>query len=206
MSCQVPDQPTGVVLFVQGSDASRHSPRNRYIAEVLTQRKLAILLIDLLTPQEQVVDRETVRYRFDIPLLADRLLRLIQWVRDRPEVATLPIGLFGTGTGGSAALYVAGERPTSIAAVVSRAGRPDLVGPALTDVTAPTLLIVGSRDIVVARINREALAWMPGVVSLGVIPDATHLFAEPGALEDVAARAADWFTQHLRPLGARAAG
>jgi pimeloyl-ACP methyl ester carboxylesterase len=202
----VPPESTGVVLFAQGSDASRHSPRNRYIADVLAQRSLATLLIDLLTPQEQVVDRETVRYRFDIPLLADRLIRLMHLVRERPEVATLPIGLFGTGTGGSAALHVAGERPTSVGAVVSRAGRPDLVGPLLTEVTAPTLLIVGSRDIVVARINREALAWMPGVVSLGVIPEATHLFAEPGALEDVALRAADWFAKHLRPLGARAAG
>ena len=196
---------TGVVLFAQGSEA-RHSPRTRYIADVLARRGLATLLIDLLTAKEQVVDRETVRYRFDIPLLADRVIRLMAWVRQCPDVANLPIGLFGSGTGGSAALYVAAERPREVAAVVSRGGRPDLVGPALTDVTAPTLLIVGSRDIVVARINREALAWMPGVVSLGVIPDATHLFAEPGALEDVATRSADWFLQHLRPLGARAAG
>ena len=202
----VPEQATGVVLFAQGGDAGRHSPRNRFIADALAQRKIATLLVDLLTPKEQVVDRETVRYRFDIPLLADRVLNLMHWLRERPEVATLPLGLFGAGTGGSAALYVAGERPTSVAAVVARAGRPDLVGPVLTDITAPTLLIVGSRDIVVARINREALAWMPGVVSLGVIPDATHLFAEPGALEDVAARTADWFTQYLRPLGARAVG
>jgi dienelactone hydrolase len=202
----VPAPVTGVVLFTQGSDAARHSPRSRYISDVLVRRGLATLLVDLLTPREQVVDRETVRYRFDIPLLADRVIRLMEWTRERPEVATLPIGLLGTGTGGSAALYVAGERPREVTAVVSRAGRPDLVGPALTDVTAPTLLIVGSRDIVVARINREALAWMPGIVSLGVIPDATHLFAEPGALEEVAIRSADWFTQHLRPLGARAAG
>jgi putative phosphoribosyl transferase len=202
----VPEQATGVVLFAHGGDGSRHSPRNRYIADVLGQRKLATLQVDLLTLKEQVIDRETVRYRFDIPLLADRLLNLMHWLRERPEVATLPLGLFGAGTGGSAVLYVAGERPTSVAAVVARAGRPDLVGPVLTDIIAPTLLIVGSRDIVVARINREALTWMPGVVSLGVIPDATHLFAEPGALEDVAARTADWFTQYLRPLGARAVG
>jgi pimeloyl-ACP methyl ester carboxylesterase len=194
-----------VILFAQGSEA-RHSPRTRYIADVLGRRGLATLLIDLLTTKEQVVDRETVRYRFDIPLLADRVIRLMEWVRQCPDVANLPIGLFGSGTGGSAALYVAAERPLEVAAVVSRGGRPDLVGPPLTDVTAPTLLLVGSRDIVVARINREAVAWMPGVVSLGVIPDATHLFAEPGALEDVATRSADWFVQHLRPLGARAAG
>ena len=197
---------TGVVLFAQNNEASRPSPRTRYIADVFARRGLATLLVDLLTPREQALDRETVRYRFDIPLLADRVIRLMEWLRQRPETATLPIGLFGSATGGSAALYVAAERPLEVAAVVSRAGRPDLVGPELTDVTAPTLLIVGSRDIVVARINREALAWMRGVVSLGIIPEATHLFAEPGALEDVAARSADWFTQHLRPLGARAAG
>ena len=160
----VPAQATGVVLFAQGSDATRHSPRSRYIADVLIHRGLATVLVDLLTPKEQVTDRETVRYRFDIPLLADRVIRLMEWTRLRPEVASLPIGLFGTGTGGSAALYVAAERPREVAAVVSRAGRPDLVGPALTDVTTPTLLIVGSRDIVVARINREALAWMPGAL------------------------------------------
>jgi dienelactone hydrolase len=202
----IPASATGVVVFAQGNDATRHSPRSRYLADVLARRGLATLLVDLLTPREQALDRETVRYRFDIPLLADRVIRLMEWVRQRPEAAKLPIGLYGSGTGGSAALYVAAERPLDVGAVVSRAGRPDLVGPALTDVTAPTLLIVGSRDIVVARINREALAWMPGVVALGVIPEATHLFAEPGALEDVANRSADWFTQHLRPLGARAAG
>ncbi len=125
----VPQPASGVVLFAQGSDASRHSPRNRYIADVFLQRGLATLLIDLLTPKEQVVDRETVRYRFDIPLLADRLIWLIQWLRDRPRSPSLPMGLFGTGTGGSAALHIAAERPSQVAAVVSRAGRPDLVGP-----------------------------------------------------------------------------
>ncbi|HEY7475231.1 MAG TPA: dienelactone hydrolase family protein [Vicinamibacterales bacterium] len=202
----VPEAPRGIVLFAQGSDASRHSPRNQYIAGILEKRGLATVLIDLLTTQEQVVDRETVRYRFDIPLLADRVIRLIEWLRERPDLGTLPLGVFGTGTGGSAALLVAAERPSLVAAVVSRAGRPDLVGPPLTDVTAPTLLLVGGRDIIVARINREALVWMPGVVSLSVIPDATHLFSEPGALEEVASRTADWFGQHLRAVGSRAAG
>ncbi|HYN06922.1 MAG TPA: dienelactone hydrolase family protein [Vicinamibacterales bacterium] len=202
----VPESAQGVVLFTQGSDASRLSPRNRYIAGMLAKRGLATVLIDLLTPKEQVVDRETVRYRFDIPLLADRVIRVIEWLRERPEAAALPVGLFGTGTGGSAALLVAAERASFVAAVVSRAGRPDLVGPPLTDVTAPTLLLVGGRDIIVARINREALVWMRGVVSLSVIPEATHLFSEPGALEEVASRTADWFVRHLRSAHARAAG
>ena len=202
----IPESPKGVVLFAQGGDGGRASPRNQYIANTFEQRGFATLLIDLLTPQEQIVDRETVRFRFDIPLLADRVMRLIEWLRGCSEVAKLPIGLFGTGTGGSAALFVAGEWQREIGAVVSRGGRPDLVGPALTDVTAPTLLLVGSRDIVVARINREALVWMTGPVSLEVIEDATHLFAEPGALESVAGLSANWFSQHLQAFSARAAG
>ena len=202
----VPASPKGVVLFAQGGDGGRASPRNQYIANTLERRGLATLLIDLLTPKEQLLDRETIQFRFDIPLLADRVMRLIEWIRGCAEVSKLPIGLFGTATGGSAALFVAGEWTREIGAVVSRGGRPDLVGPALTDVTAPTLLLVGSRDIVVARINREALAFMRGTVSLEVIEDATHLFAEPGALESVAELSAKWFSQHLHAIGARAVG
>jgi putative phosphoribosyl transferase len=195
----MPADPRGVVIFAHGSGSSRHSPRNQYVARTLEQRHLATLLIDLLTPQEEAIDDQTAEYRFDIPMLAGRLVTIVDWLHRHKETASLPIGLFGASTGGGAALIAAAERPREIAAVVSRGGRPDLAGKALTKVTTPTLLIVGEFDSPVIQMNRDAMEQMRGEVQLEIVPGATHLFEQPGTLERVAELAGNWFAQQLRP-------
>lgn len=188
----------GVVLFAHGSGSSRHSPRNRYVAGVLQQSGLATLLIDLLTPEEEAIDARTAHLRFDIGLLAERLVGAINWLTLEPGTAALPIGCFGASTGAGAALVAAAVRPDDVAAVVSRGGRPDLAGEALGRVHAPTLLIVGGADVPVIRLNRQALEQLTAPEKeLVIVPGATHLFEEPGTLEEVARLAADWFTRHL---------
>jgi putative phosphoribosyl transferase len=194
----IPDQATGVVLFAHGSGSSRHSPRNRRVAEALTGRGLATLLADLLTPGEEVRDARTRDLRFDIGMLADRLIGMIDWLGGRPDTRDLPVGLFGASTGAAAALVAAASRPAEVAAVVSRGGRPDLAGPALIQVAAPTLLLVGERDVPVRELNEQARNAMTVTAELRIIPGATHLFEEPGALEAVADEAGTWFARHLR--------
>ncbi|HWS91734.1 MAG TPA: alpha/beta family hydrolase [Mycobacterium sp.] len=196
----IPEQPVGVVVFAHGSGSSRHSPRNRYVAEVLNKGNLATLLFDLLTPDEER-NRANV---FDIELLARRLVDVTGWLATRPDTAALPVGYFGASTGAGAALVAAADPRVNVAAVVSRGGRPDLAGSALTKVRAPTLLIVGGRDDVVLELNRRAQAMMPGECELTVVPGATHLFEEPGTLEQVAVLARDWFIDHLSRLAAPA--
>lgn len=193
----VPADARGMVLFAHGSGSSRLSPRNRQVAAALQQRGLATLLIDLLTAEEDRADELDGRHRFDIPLLGERLEAAIHWLADEPTTSALPLGCFGASTGAAAALVAAARQPERIAAVVSRGGRPDLAADSLADVTAPTLLIVGGRDDVVLQLNREAQARLGGPSQLEVVPDATHLFEEPGALEQVAELAGAWFVQHL---------
>jgi dienelactone hydrolase len=195
----MPSHPHGIVLFAHGSGSSRHSPRNQFVARVLEQRGFATLLIDLLTPAEEAIDVRTAELRFDIEMLAGRLVAIVDWLQRQNETALLPIGLFGASTGGGAALVAAGVRPREIAAVVSRGGRPDLAGTALTTVAAPTLLIVGGLDGPVIQMNRTAMQQMSGEVMLEIVPGATHLFEEPGTLEQVAALAAGWFDRYLQP-------
>ncbi|WP_433228890.1 phosphoribosyltransferase family protein [Actinomadura formosensis] len=195
----VPENARGIVIFAHGSGSSRHSPRNRFVATVLNQAGLGTLLFDLLTPDEEY-DRGKV---FDIGLLARRLVEVTGWLRGRPEARELRIGYFGASTGAGAALWAAAEPATGVAAVVSRGGRPDLAVPRLADVTAPTLLIVGGRDEVVIDLNREAQAQMRCENELAIVPGATHLFEEPGTLEQVAELARDWFVGHLAPVTAR---
>ena len=194
----VPTSATGVVVFAHGSGSSRHSPRNRYVADVLNEGALATLLIDLLNADEQEVDLQTSQLRFDIPFLAHRLVAITQWLRNQPQVAGLKLGYFGASTGAGAALVAAAELPGLIHAVVSRGGRPDLAGAALDRVHAPTLAIVGGNDPVVLELNRHALARMHCLKALHVIPGASHLFEEPGALEEVAKLARAWFSEELR--------
>jgi putative phosphoribosyl transferase len=196
---EVPAPAHGVVVFAHGSGSSRHSSRNQYVARALERRNLATLLIDLLTPEEERIDDHTAQYRFDIPLLAGRLVTIVDWLRVRKETASRPIGLFGASTGGGAALMAAADRPIEIAAVVSRGGRPDLAGPSLAKVTTPTLLIVGGLDVPVIQMNREAITQMRGEVILEIVPGATHLFEEPGTLERVAELAGNWFARYLQP-------
>ena len=193
------DTAGGVVLFAHGSGSSRHSPRNRAVAGALNRRGMATLLVDLLTADEERIDARTGQLRFDIGLLADRLVGIIDWLRDNPETAALPVGLFGASTGAAAALVAAAKRPETVRAVVSRGGRPDLAGPALAEVNAPTLLIVGARDLHVLELNERARNAMRAPVQLRIIPGATHLFEEPGTLEQVAEQAADWFGAYLTP-------
>ena len=188
----------GLVLFAHGSGSSRHSPRNKFVAHTLERRGFATLLVDLLTPAEEQIDRVTTGLRFDIPMLALRLTGVVDWLREQRETARLRAGLFGASTGAAAALITAADRPHSIAAVVSRGGRPDLAGHALPRVTAPTLLIVGSLDTTVLQMNRAAMAQMRGPAALEIVEGATHLFEEPGALSEVAELASDWFETHLR--------
>jgi dienelactone hydrolase len=193
----VPEHPRGLIIFAHGSGSGRHSPRNRAVAATLQGRGLATLLGDLLTPEEERIDRVTARLRFDIDLLAERLVTFLEWARRHPGLASLPIGLFGASTGAAAALVAAATRPADVAAVVSRGGRPDLAGRALPHVAAPTLLLVGSRDIQVIALNEQAMARMRCPVSLDIIPGASHLFEESGTLDEVASRAAGWFLKHL---------
>jgi putative phosphoribosyl transferase len=198
----IPSAAHGIVLFAHGSGSSRHSSRNQHVARMLEQRGLATLLIDLLTPSEDAIDAHTAEYRFNIPLLAGRVGTIVDWLRQQQQTASLPIGLFGASTGAGAALIAAADRPREIAAVVSRGGRPDLAGPALASVTTPTLLIVGGMDTPVIQMNRDAMSRLRCEVTLEIVPGATHLFEEPGALDRVAALAGDWFSRHLRAAGA----
>lgn len=193
----VPEDARGVVLFAHGSGSSRFSSRNRFVAEELQEAGLATLLIDLLTAQEESVDVHTAHLRFDIGMLADRLVGTIDWLGGNADTRGLDVGLFGASTGGGAALVAAAERPEEVGAVVSRGGRPDLAGEALPRVRTPTLLIVGGDDVPVIGMNREAMARMTAEVELEIVPGATHLFEEPGKLEEVARLARDWFLRHL---------
>jgi dienelactone hydrolase len=193
----VPQGAAGIVLFAHGSGSSRHSPRNRFVAAELQAGGLGTLLLDLLTPAEEAVDLRTRELRFDIGLLADRLVAAISWLRDGDATRDLSIGLFGASTGGGAALVAAARAPDDVGAVVSRGGRPDLAGDALPLVRAPTLLIVGAEDDVVVEMNRSAMARMTAPVQLVLVPGATHLFEEPGTLEAVAQLARDWFVRYL---------
>jgi putative phosphoribosyl transferase len=187
-------EPAGLVLFAHGSGSGRHSPRNQFVARVLERAGLATRLVDLLTDDEQKIDRRTSEFRFDIEMLAGRLVSIVDSLRHGELTASLPIGLFGASTGGGAALVAAADRPKDVAVVVSRGGRPDLAGDALPRVVAPTLLIVGGVDRDVLKMNRDAMAQMRGEVALEIVPGATHLFEEPGTL---AALAADWFSRHF---------
>jgi dienelactone hydrolase len=187
----------GVVVFAHGSGSGRHSPRNRYVASVLQSAGLATLLFDLLTIEEEEAERHTRQHRFDIHLLSERLLGAVEWLSAEPGTLRLPVGYFGASTGAAAALVAAAAAPERAFAVVSRGGRPDLAGDALATVRAPALLIVGGADPVVLDLNREAMAKLRSEKKLVVVPGATHLFQEPGALEQVARLAADWFVGHL---------
>jgi dienelactone hydrolase len=196
----VPGGARGVVLFAHGSGSSRHSPRNRYVARWLREAGLATLLLDLLTTTEGQVDEPTGHLRFDVGLLAERLTAATDWLAGRTETAALPLGYFGASTGAAAALLAAVGRADRVGAVVSRGGRPDLAGEALRRVQVPTLLIVGGHDFTVLRLNEWALAELGcREKQLAVVPGATHLFEEAGALEEVARLAGDWFTAHLEP-------
>jgi dienelactone hydrolase len=192
-----PDTARGVVLFAHGSGSSRHSPRNRYVAEQLQEAGFVTVLADLLTPAEEVADARTGEFRFDIRLLAARVVALADWLEQHEPTGDLPVGLFGASTGAAAALVAAAERPATVQAVVSRGGRPDLAGECLPRVHQPTLLIVGGSDTLVIELNRKAAELLGGEKRLEIIPGASHLFEEPGALEQVARLARDWFTGHL---------
>ena len=193
----VPGPARGMVLFAHGSGSSRHSPRNRAVAAVLQDAHMATLLIDLLTAAEERIDAATGHLRFDIALLARRLAGVLDWLAANPDTSRLATGLFGASTGGGAALVAAADRPRQVRAVVSRGGRPDLAGQALARVLAPTLLIVGGDDVPVIGMNREAMAQMTATVRLEIVPGASHLFEEPGALDTVAALASAWFVRYL---------
>jgi dienelactone hydrolase len=192
-----PEESRAIVLFAHGSGSSRHSPRNRYVARVLNEAKLATLLIDLLTLHEEVIDARTAQLRFDIDLLAERLVDATDWLTQSPDTSHLRIGYFGASTGAAAALAAAAVRPDAVKAIVSRGGRPDLAGAALVRVGAPTLLIVGEHDDQVVQLNRDAFAQLRCEKRLVIVPGATHLFEEPGALDKVARLARDWFHLHL---------
>jgi putative phosphoribosyl transferase len=192
----VPEKAIALVLFAHGSGSSRHSPRNQFVARTLNQAGLATLLFDSLTVEEEAVDLYTRQYRFDIGLLAERLVHATKWAKEQAATRDFRVGYFGSSTGGGAALVAAAALPQEIAAVVSRGGRPDLAGEALPKVKAPTLLIVGGEDHVVIDLNEQARAQMQCEVKLAIVPGATHLFEEPGALEQVAQLASDWFLLH----------
>jgi len=193
----VPVDARGIVLFAHGSGSSRHSPRNVYVAEELQAGGLGTLLLDLLTSSEEAVDLATRELRFDIGLLAERLVGAIEWLAEQETTRDLPLGLFGASTGAAGALVAAARRPDRVVAVVSRGGRPDLAGADLPSVKAPTLLIVGGNDPVVIDLNRRAMERMTAPLRLEIVPRATHLFEEPGTLEEVARLARDWFVEHL---------
>jgi putative phosphoribosyl transferase len=192
----LPERVVGIVLFAHGSGSSRQSPRNRRVAATLNEAGIGTLLVDLLTPEEEEAERLTAEHRFDIQLLARRLIATIDWV-GHGSTRSLPVGLFGASTGAAAALVAAAERPRRIAAVVSRGGRPDLARSWLPLVRAPTLLIVGGADEFVLDLNRRAFEFLRTEKQLAVVPGATHLFEEPGALEQVARLATEWFSRYF---------
>jgi len=192
----IPNEAAALVLFAHGSGSSRHSPRNQFVARTLNNAGLATLLFDLLTPEEESIDARTAELRFNIGLLAGRLVHATKWAKQQEQTRDLRIGYFGSSTGGGAALVAAAEVPDDVGAVVSRGGRPDLADEALPKVQAPTLLIVGGNDDVVIELNEQARDRMRCEVKLEIVPGATHLFEEPGALEKVAKLASDWFLLH----------
>lgn len=194
----IPEGAQGMVLFAHGSGSGRHSPRNRFVAEILREAGMGTLLLDLLSVEEERADARTGQLRFDITFLAGRLLRAMDWLSENPATRALPIGLFGSSTGAGAALVAAAKRPDLVRAVVSRGGRPDLARESLRDVQAPTLLIVGGDDVPVIGMNREAMTQMSVRTELEIIPGATHLFEEAGALEKVSELAAGWFRENLK--------
>ena len=194
----IPVEAHGMVIFAHGSGSSRHSSRHQFVARVQQQSDFGTLLMDLLTEREEALDLQSREMRFDIRLLANRLTATVDWVASQPSFKHLPIGLLGTSTGAAAALVTAAERPDLVRSVVSRGGRPDLAGDALTRLKAPTLLIVGGWDDAVQALNEQAKARMPGEAVLKIVPRATHLFEEPGALAQVADSAAEWFWRTLR--------
>jgi putative phosphoribosyl transferase len=193
----LPDHAIALVLFAHGSGSSRHSPRNQFVARTLNNAGLATLLFDLLTPEEESIDARTGEFRFNLGLLAERLVHATKWAKQQEQMRDLLIGYFGSSTGGGAALVAAAEIQQDVVAVVSRGGRPDLAAEALPKVQAPTLLIVGGNDDVVIELNEQARDRMSCEVKLEIVPGATHLFEEPGALEQVANLASDWFVAHL---------
>lgn len=193
----VPEKARGIVVFAHGSGSSRFSSRNRAVASFLNDGGLATLLFDLLTTEENEVDMQTRELRFDIKLLSHRLIKAVDWLGEQPETKALNIGLFGSSTGAAAALIASAERPDSVAAVVSRGGRADLAGDALPNVKAPTLLIVGGLDYAVIQMNKDAMEQMTIQPCLEIVPGATHLFEEPGTLDDVACLTRDWFQKYL---------
>jgi putative phosphoribosyl transferase len=195
----IPRDANALVLFAHGSGSSRHSPRNQFVARTLNEAGLATLLFDLLTPEEEAIDMRTGEHRFNIRLLAERLVHATKWAKQQESTGNLRTGYFGSSTGGAAALVAAADASQDIGAVVSRGGRPDLADEALPKVQAPTLLIVGSNDDIVIELNEQARDRMRCEVKLAVIPGATHLFEEPGALEKAAQLASDWFSLHLNP-------
>jgi putative phosphoribosyl transferase len=194
---RVPANAGGVVLFAHGSGSSRFSPRNQYVAGVLNEAGFATLLIDLLTRDEEEIDLRTRQFRFDLDLLTERLIRAAEWLKKNPQTRTLRIGLFGSSTGAAAALIAAAKLVDDVGAVVSRGGRPDLAMEYIADVKAPTLLIVGGWDTVVIDLNQQAMNRLSAEKKLEVVPEATHLFEEPGKLEEVANLATAWFSKHL---------
>jgi putative phosphoribosyl transferase len=193
----IPKNARGVVIFAHGSGSSRFSPRNLLVARELRKSGVATLLFDLLTGQEEELDADTAQFRFDIRLLTDRLVGATDWLKEGSAASDLKVGYFGASTGAAAALVAAAERPKFVGAVVSRGGRPDLAGESLSRVKAPTLLIVGGNDVPVIEMNRDALSRLKVEKKLVIVPEATHLFEEPGALEEVAHLAAGWFQTHL---------
>ena len=199
-SQDLPAQPRGLVMFAHGSGSSRMSPRNQFVAQVLRDAGFGTFLLDLLTEQEDALDRQTAELRFDIDLLADRLVTATRWVRQQTGLGSVPLGYFGASTGAAAALVAAAALPTSVAAIVSRGGRPDLAGEYLLAVRAPTLLIVGGADAQVIMLNRRAMESLRVEHELVIVPGATHLFEEPGALEAVARLAREWFVRQFTAL------
>src|SRR5215470_2691849 len=198
----IPKDASALVLFAHGSGSSRHSPRNQFVARTLNEAGLATLLFDLLTQEEEAIDMRTREHRFNIGLLAERLVHATKWAKQQEQTRDLRAGYFGSSTGGAAALVAAAALPQDVGAVVSRGGRPDLAGEALPKVQAPTLLIVGGNEDVVIELNEMARDQMRCQVQLEIVPGATHLFEEPGMLEQVARLASDWFSRHLNSNGA----
>jgi pimeloyl-ACP methyl ester carboxylesterase len=194
---RVPADPAGLIVFAHGSGSSRHSRRNREVADALTAGGFATLLLDLLTAQEESIDQFTLEYRFDIARLGRRVVAAIDWASDADELKDLRVGCFGASTGAAAALVAAADRRTRVGAVVSRGGRPDLAASALPHVATPTLLIVGGADEPVIEMNEDAMQQMSATVRLVIVPGATHLFEEPGAMDEVSRLALDWFAATL---------